>query len=131
MNKDYQLTCDVTCACVCSNSSILIGLVVGTWYRHFPATSLHSMATLPLALILSSLVRRERKANLLYFFPKLYAGTSWHIPGSDNGRVCIHFNHFIPTYLGPLFKITTLLVNVLLKFQTLISKIRQYFLLKM
>ena len=40
------------------------------------------------------------------------------------------FSFLLPKNLGPVFRLTTSLVNVLLKFQTLISKIHQYFLLK-
>ena len=57
------ITCDVACDCVCSNSSNLIGLVVGMWKRDMTHTLLHSVLTLPVASILSLRVNKEWKAN--------------------------------------------------------------------
>lgn len=60
-------------ACVCSNSSSLIGLVVGMWNRDMITTLLHSLRTIPMAEILSSLVSRELNVKSSYWLSNGYS----------------------------------------------------------
>ena len=86
------ITCEVVCDCVWSNSSNLMGLVVGMWNRDMTATLLHSVLTCVSAMMLSSLVSSDRKAKSFSFSQNVYSGTSELQPGKIRHQCVINWS---------------------------------------
>lgn len=111
-------------ACVCSNSSSLMGLVVGMWNRDIMTTLLHSLRTIPMAEILSSLVSRELNVKSSYWLSNGYSGMSTLQPENkkavytsrstkQNLTLCYFFNNRTITnvlmiYINNLHKVVTI-----------------------
>ena len=76
----------LTWACVCSNSSSFILFDTGTWNTDMLATLLHSVLTLAIATMASSLVSKQLKAKSSNFSSKGYKGTSGWNPCSQSKK---------------------------------------------
>lgn len=82
-----NITCVLTWAWVCSNSSSFMLFDTGTWNTDMPATLLHSDRTLAMATMASSRVSRQLKAKLSNFSSKGYDGTSGWKPDHERKEI--------------------------------------------
>ena len=99
-----KITCVLTWAWVCSNSSSFMLFDTGTWNTDMPATLLHSDRTLAMATMASSRVSRQLKAKLSNFSSKGYDGTSGWKPDQERKElVSCSYSRFFATLLPGLF----------------------------
>ena len=102
-----KITCVLTWAWACSNSSSFMLFDTGTWNTDMPATLLHSDRTLAMATMASSRVSRQLKAKLSNFSSKGYDGTSGWKPDQERKEFLVVLHGLLqPRYQGfslPLF----------------------------